>query len=905
MTRPAHRTLQFGPFELDVPNARLLRGQAPVEMPPRAFDLLCHLATRPGQLVTKEELLDQVWGRRFITEAVIKTAMSELRAVLGDDARAPRYVETVARRGYRFVAPTGADAGAVGLADADASEAAATAAPPPAGPSPVPPRAPDRAGDPPDPLPAETSPLIGREQSLADVEALVQAQRVLTIAGPGGVGKTRLALALARRVQGLHPDGVRLLELAALPSDCDAAQLRAQFARALRLSAGAGDTPQRLAQEAAGLGALLLLDNAEHLVGALAEVVGDLLARGTPLVFVVTSQEPLGLAAERVYRLPALALPPLTARVDEAIAHASVQMLVERIGARLHGFTLTPHQAEAATQLCRLLDGLPLAIELASARVPVLGLHGLLERLQAHEEDAQGAPHLADLALLAHGAHAARDAAPRHRSLRGTLAWSHALLRPEEQRVFRRLAVFRGGFRLDMAESVCADGAPDAPDTLGVLEAISGLQDKSFIDAEERPDGSVRLRLLEAPRAFAAECLQAAGEAAQVRERHALAVRRWIEQALAGSEDVSMLDWLARHQPDADNLDAALRWAVAPPQAAARTELASALLFAGSRLWLVMGVPDETKRWLDALRAAMAGGAAHPRHEIDDEVQARLDRVAAELAHLGRLPIPEGYAALERAQPWIDAHADAVERYRALNLRYVLTLRVQPEADRRPILEAMRRLEQPHWSHTLTALRGIDQAHEDTLQGRRQAALAHYRARYARLREVGYRIESWVISQMLMATEVVEGRAEHAVAIGQTVLAEIRAAGLQRTLQGVFTVWLQVLAEQGHAPRVRLELREHARTMLLPGGRLWNVALALPWLAWHEGRTEAAARLLGWRDAAFARVSPGAVGPFTAGLRERVGQRLAQALEAETLAAHLCAGSALDDAAALDLALAE
>lgn len=418
------------------------------------------------------------------------------------------------------------------------------------------------------------------------------------------------------------------------------------------------------------------------------------------------------------------------------------------------------------------------------------------------------------------------DAAPRHRSLRATLAWSHALLRHEEQRVSRRLAVFRGGFSPDMAERVCAD---DGLDALGVMEAVSGQQDKSFVDAEDRPDGSVRLRLLEGPQAFAAECLQAAGETAGVRERHAQAVRHWIEQALAGAEDVSMLDWLARHQPDADNLDAALRWAVAQPRPA---EFASALPYAGSRLWLVAGVPDETRRWLDAVRRAAAGDP----DGAGAEVQARLDRVAAELAHVGRPPVPEGWAALERAQPWIDAHAGATERYRAPNLRCVLMLRVMPEVDRQPVLDEMRRLERPEWSHPLTALRHTDQAHGDTLQGRLPEALAYHRSRCARLRELGHRVETWVGSQMLMASEVAAGHPERAVEIGQAVLPEVRAAGMERTLPGVFTIWLQVLAEQGRVERVRQELHEHARTMLLPGGRLWNLALALPWLAWHERR---------------------------------------------------------------------
>jgi predicted ATPase/DNA-binding winged helix-turn-helix (wHTH) protein len=858
--------LVFGPFEFDPANARLLRDGVAVALTPKALELLAFLAARPGRLVTKDELLDGVWGRRFITEGVVKTLVSELRAALGDDARAPRYVETVPRRGYRFVAAVQAPA-------------APAAAPPPLTAATPNRRAQDLA---------DPRRLLGRDDALQALERLVRAHRLVSVAGPGGVGKTRLALALAERLRPDFGDGIFVLELAAVPPDADAAALRARLTQALGLPAAAAADAASLAGQAAPLRGLLIVDNAEHVAAALAEVLGVLGAPGAALRVLVTTQEPLALPDEQLFRLAPLPVPPAQAGASpaEALQHAAVQLLVARISARLPGFRLTTHQAAPAVEVCRLLDGLPLAIELAAARVPLLGLNGLLDRLH---DDADGSRPAQRLALLAQGG---RDTAPRHRSLRDTLAWSHALLDAAEQRVFRRLSVFRGGFRLEMAERVCADERLDAT---GVMDAVSGLVDKSFVVVDAGAGGRHRLALLEGPRLFAAEQLALAEPVQPVQRRHAAAVRDWIEAAASDMAASPVLDWLARHAPDADNLSAALRWALAQPQEA---ELAAALLLPGARMWMRLGRVDEAQQAFAAVRprvAAIADPAAA------DAARGRVALTHALLAIRGGELAAAALAALDAAQDWIDRLSD-VDRYDVLHMRYVLMLRAAPDVDRTALLAAAQALEAPAWPRLVTLAGRMDRAHEAGLRGDPRAMLAFARAEAVHLRRDGCAHELWTLAPMLMTGEANEGRLAEAVAIGRAAVAEVRASGRLRVLATTYTAWLQVLAESGATDEVREELREPVPSLLLATGRLWMIALALPLQALHLGRHADAARLLGWRDAAMQRVGSGVSGSYTLRVRALLVERLTAQLGDGPLEALRAEGEALDDATALRIA---
>lgn len=866
--------IAFGPFVLDIAAARLTRAGTDVALTPKSFDLLRHLATRPGQLVTKDELLDQVWGRRFITEGVIKTLVSELRAALDDDAREPRYIETVPRRGYRFVATAG---------PAVATRAAA-AGPPPAGD--------ERPADlPPEPGTA----LLGREGVLQQLVDRLAQRRLVTLVGPGGVGKSRLALAAARALQARCAEGVRLLELAAFPPDTDAAQLRAAVAHALRLGAGAGRSAAQLAQETASLPALLVIDNAEHLAAPVAELVDALMQQASPLKLLVTSQEPLHVVGEQLFRLDPLPVPPAGAPREQVLASPAVQLLADRVAARLSGFELSDALAESAGELCRLLDGLPLAIELAAARVPVLGLNGLLERLgqDAAPDDAGPDP----LKLLAQQTRGVPD---RHRSLRDTLAWSHSLLTDDEWRVFRRLAVFKGSFTAADAEAVCTDRGEDP---IATLDALVRLVDKSLVVADDADADRQRLHLLDGPRRFAAERLLAADEVALVRQRHAERTHRVFVQAFAEAEHVPALDWLARYAPDVHELRAALRWLLEQPASSApHLGMAADLLLGAERLWSRVGGVEELfdwyRRFQPRLRAGGDGSLCLPMAIVHAACAIRIDG-----------DWEAALADVEQALAWADRHPghrpdQDLLLHVLLQMLYLLLQRQRPQADRQAVLDRMQVLERPDWGRVGIGRRRLLAVQEADLQQRPQEFLRLAHEVYAERRLLGHRFEAWNMLQMLMPAESLAGSLERAAALGAEVIDEIRAAGYPRAVPAGFRMWLQVLAEHGDTGRTRSELADHAAPMLLAGGRLWSVGLALPWLAWHEGRAQAAARLLGWAVEAVRRKGADLLeGESTRQSVQRLRSRLDERLGSEAAAGLIEQGRLLGDPAALAQAL--
>src|SRR5881296_2493179 len=357
------------------------------------------------------------------------------------------------------------------------------------------------------PPPAQLTSFIGRERETAAVQELLQSTRLLTLTGAGGSGKTRLALEVASRLGagGRYPDGIAWVELAPLANPelvphhvADALGVRRDGIRA------AGDA---LLEALRDWKALLVLDNCEHLVEACARLAETLL-RGCPrLSIMATSREPLGIGGERAWLVPALALPAVEAGkpVTRATAAASeaIRLFVERTQAVRPSFELRDDNVAAIAHICRRLDGLPLAIELAAARARVLDP----QQIAARPDDVFG--------LLSAGS---RTAAPRQRTLRGTIEWSHALLTEPERMLFRRLAIFAGGFTIEAAETVAVGGTIAAAD---VLDLLSGLVDKSLVSLETEAL-EARYRMLETMRQFAREQLEQAGEAAELGRRHAL-----------------------------------------------------------------------------------------------------------------------------------------------------------------------------------------------------------------------------------------------------------------------------------------------------------------------------------------------------------------------------------------------
>jgi predicted ATPase/DNA-binding CsgD family transcriptional regulator len=436
-------------------------------------------------------------------------------------------------------------------------------------------------------LPAPLTSFIGREREVAEVQARLAAGRLLTLTGVGGCGKTRLALEVARVVLDQYPDGVWLVELGPL---ADAALVPHSVAAVVAVRETAGQsTINAVASRLRARRALLVLDNCEHLLEACAHLV-DALLRACPEVHILaTSREALGITGEVAWRVPSLPvpdpqhLPPLAA----LRANAAVRLFTERALATQSQFVLTERNAPAVAQVCARLDGIPLALELAAARVAGLAVDQLAARLGQR------------FRLLTGGS---RTALPRQQTLRATLDWSYDLLSQPDQMLLERLSVFAGGWTLEAAEAVCSGDGIEMTD---VTEGVLRLVNKSLVVAVEPPDGHQRYRLLETVRQYARERLVSAGAAEAAHERHAAYFLAFVEaenpeellraEALLNPEGV-MLD---RLEGELDNLRAALRWWI-ESQAAERALHQAAALF---RIWYLRGSLTEGRAWVEEVLA--------------------------------------------------------------------------------------------------------------------------------------------------------------------------------------------------------------------------------------------------------------------------------------------------------------
>src|SRR6202795_560724 len=496
---------RFGPFELQPDNRRLLKDGATISLRPRAFDLLVALVDQAGHLVTKDELLAQVWPKMVVEEAALHVQVSALRTVLGADA-----ITTVSGRGYQFTLPVTTGGGQA-----------------------------DRASKPKHNLPYQLTSFIGREQEIAQLKELVTANRLVRSPGAGGAGKTRLAIEAASRLIDGFPDGVWLVELAAL-SDPD--HVPQAVAQALEVK----EQPTRpaietLSDNLASKKLLLVLDNAEHLIEGCVQLA-DLILRRTPdVAILVTSRERLGMAGELTYRVPSLTVPGPGDNVvpDALLAYEGVRLFVERARLVRPEFSVASGNAAPLASICHRLDGIPLAIELAAPRLRSMSVEELSQRLDQR------------FALLTEGS---RTALPRHRTLRSMIDWSYDLLTDVEQAMLRRVSVFAGGWTLAAAEHVCTGDGIEKSDTIGLL---TSLADKNLIITEEH-EGATRYRMLETVRQYALDRLRETGEEAQWRNRQfawVLALAEASFEPLCGREQREWLDRIAR---EIDNFRAAL-----------------------------------------------------------------------------------------------------------------------------------------------------------------------------------------------------------------------------------------------------------------------------------------------------------------------------------------------------------
>jgi predicted ATPase/class 3 adenylate cyclase len=471
-------------------------------------------------------------------------------------------------------------------------------------------------------LPDDPTPFIGREQEIRDIAALLQQPKVrlVTLSGPGGTGKTRLSLEIGNTLLYSFPDGVFFCDLSPVAKPD---LVPAVIAGVLEIEAKAGKMlVEALSDSLRDKSLLLILDNFEHLLEA-APAVARLLDECRELHILVTSRAPLHLSREHEHAVPPLAVPDTAeiADADTVSQYESVALFVERARAAKDSFALSPENLLAVAEICARLDGLPLAIELAAARVKLLPPLALLERLDRR------------LRLLTGGA---ADKPTRQQTLRAAIDWSYDALVPEEQLLTARLSVFAGGCSLEAAEAVCGSG-----DDFDLLEQLASLVDKNLVkqDGEDQP----RFRMLETIREYALEKLSAAGEAEQLEQRHAeyFLLLAWkAEPELTGPDQGA---WLARLDLELDNLRAAIRWFQRHSARGAEAEMALALW----RFWYIRGYYEEALQMLDRAAETFAG---------------RPDEVARAMTALGLLHNAYGTptAGIERLEAFLSS-ADSME----------------------------------------------------------------------------------------------------------------------------------------------------------------------------------------------------------------------------------------------------
>ncbi len=446
---------------------------------------------------------------------------------------------------------------------------------------------------------------IGREQDLTAVKQLLTSSRLVTLTGVGGCGKTRLAIQVANDLHETYSEGVWLVDLAPVREP----ELVPQFvAQTLGLGLLSDvPVPELLCRFLVSKRLLLVLDNCEHLRDACAQLAGTLLSRTPEVRILATSRAVLGAAGETLYPLSGMVWPD-DASVSEAgrfppldlpqlSTYDAIHLFVDRARACALNFSLTAENAHAVVEICRRLDGLPLAIELVSARVNILTVHEIADRLAGSQEER--------FALHLPGPQSGSD--PRHHSLYEAIEWSHALLSPDEKILFRRLAAFTAGFTLDTVEAVCMDSTLA---TLKPMDGISSLFSKSLVTADTLGRTQARYRLLETIREYALEKLDAAGEKADLYDRHLQFFLTHAEEAAPRMGDSFQQFWLNWLDGEQDNLRAALDWALESSRIEEGLRLACTLV----RYWEIRSLNRESLSWFERLLARAGEDVAPAVH---------------------------------------------------------------------------------------------------------------------------------------------------------------------------------------------------------------------------------------------------------------------------------------------------
>jgi predicted ATPase/DNA-binding winged helix-turn-helix (wHTH) protein len=850
-----HTVYDLGPFRLDASAAVLTHDGVATPLGARGVAVLAALVSHAGEYVERSVILEAAWPGVVVEEANLTVQISAIRRVLARAAGGERWIETLTRRGYRFVGP-------VARLSRESSIPAID------GPAfPTPQAAAAQANN----IPARISSFVGRAREIEEVKRLLARNRLVTLVGMGGVGKTRVALRVAAEVTEQYAEGVWLVEFGSIS---DAGLVPNCIAEVLGIQEHVAEPLMRtLCRHLSARQVLLVLDTCEHVIAAIAALVAALLAEAPNTHVLATSREALNVDGEQQIPLQPLSLPTAGASLKEIAGAEAVQLFVERARLQRPGFALTQDSAMPVSAICSRLEGIPLAIELAAARLYSLSIEEINQRL----DDRFG--------LLAEGP---RASPRRQKTLRATLDWSYDLLAEEEQRALRRLAVFAGGFTLGAARRVVGERTMKDATMLGVL---SPLVARSLVIADVT-DAGTRYRLLDTMRAYCMEKLDVARERALASRRHARYFRDRFRYAFEEWLQGSDLHWNAVYLAERDNVHAALDWAFSPQgdaaigmsitadsgpawllwslrsEGVARVELALTRCTSRTpqriraRLWLWLGLLDQFTdpvKWIRALRRAVT---LHRRAGDALGTGYSLMRLGSALARTGRL---------DRAQQALDA--------------------ARPLLARSPVPAVMA----PYYHAAGFVRKAV---------GDLPGARTHYEKGLSLYRSAGLERDAAQLAGALADTNWALGALDEAATGFREVIEVMRGSnkGTKLVLGVNLTNLAGVLVERGDfeealgTAREGIELRKTA-------GYAWGALDHLALRAAQVGRCADAVRIAGYVDAAFA--ARGIVRQANeARARARLDGVLGDRLDANEREALMAEGAAMTEEDACRLALA-
>lgn len=589
------RTRLFGPFRLSLRQQTLFEGDRRLPLKGRALDVLLALTKQPGELLSKAELLAKVWPDVHVDEAALRVHIAAIRKLLGPGPDGGPYITNVAGRGYKFVGELVETLDALSGAFSPDGQTFAGFR-----------RLDDR--------------IIGRATVVRGLVEDLPSRRFITIAGPGGMGKTTVALSIAAEISGDYRDGIHFVDLTTLS---DATLVMQKVASSLRLQGLSFQSEVDLVASVRDWQMLLILDNCEHLLEPVAALAERILEGAPGVHLLATSREPLRASGEYVYRLLPLDLPPREGATNsmEILGCSSVILFLERARAANLSFVLAETDIPSLVEICHRLDGIPLAIELAAARIDFIGVEALAKLLNE------------SFNLLTSGR---RTALPRQRTLRATLDWSYNLLAQNERTLLQRLAVFRGSFTLDAAVAV----AGSQSDHASLFEGVAALVAKSLVLATPE-SRQVRYRLLETTRTYALEKLAEAGDADDIQLKHADYFHSLLRQAEIDWPEMSQSEWLGIYSHVIADVRVAIFWLLTRAGLEVQGVALAAL---ASVLWFALGVMEDYRGIAErALAVICDRGLDHK----DNEMRLNAWLAAAIYATLG--PVPRMKASYSKA----------------------------------------------------------------------------------------------------------------------------------------------------------------------------------------------------------------------------------------------------------------